>query len=96
MKDIDIKKLAKAMGIDPMLFGPLWGNPIFDPRKDANHDHAVLEWVNDHDMEFKNEFYTAHESVVWGPDKDEMHRTNFAVHYKIGDYARAALKVIDE
>ncbi len=82
MNDLDIKKLAKAMGIDPMLFGPLWGNPIFDPRKDANHDYAVKEWM-------------------WQQSPSQQRRSFIAIcqsitlrDYQIGDYARAALKVL--
>ena len=82
MTDADIKKLAEAMGIDPMLFGPLWGNPIFDPRKDANHDYAVLEW------------YRARGGDKYGFCVHVDFSEKLQMHYQIGDYARAALKVL--
>ena len=62
-----------------------------DPFTDANDDYAVLEWMRDGDQ---NRF---------GLFKDEMHQDNpttdngfYVWNYQIGDYARAALKVIDD
>lgn len=84
MTDADITLLAKAMGVDPNLFGPLWGNPIFDPRKDANHDYAVLQWM------LVDEQYERFAHVINGTLRVASQRD-----YKIGDYARAALKGIN-
>jgi len=97
-------KLAEAMGWKPMssytnVAGEVtrWRTPdgamgqriddLPDPENDANDDYAVLEWMRAIEEE--------------GLDRDLLHM-QFAsqlVHqyeYQIGDYARAALKVIAE
>ncbi len=53
----------------------------FDPFTSANDDYAVLEWANSKDTVFAVEFSIAHK-MRWAD-------------YRIGDYARAALKVIE-
>jgi hypothetical protein len=51
-----------------------------DPYTDANDDYAVLEWMREN-----------HGGNFW------VHFENtLSCNYQIGDYARAALKVIDE
>ena len=72
-----IEILAKAMGEDPNLFGPLSGSPIFDPFIDANHDYAVLEWMRGQGTKYHFIFKFS----AW--------------EYQIGEYARAAIKVIE-
>ena len=54
-----------------------------NPFKDANEDYAVLEWAR--------ETWSKHSSEWCDFWFDLPH----AGSYKIGDYARAALKVID-
>ncbi len=55
----------------------------FDPFTDANDDYAVLEWArNSEPPEFWLAFCCA------------LGSTKLSVDYQIGDYARAALKVI--
>ena len=57
-----------------------------DPSTNANDDYAVLEWVREN----------------WcGKDKDKWmlfnkHCQGYSVFYKIGDYAQAALKVLND
>jgi len=76
--------LAEAMDIDPhgdgMVFGKRWE---FDPFTDANDDYAVLEWMrksNDTWVEIEQHL----ETTVGDP-----------VEYQIGDYARAAIAVLE-
>jgi len=61
-----------------------WGvKQIPDPENDANDDYAVLEWINSHtSFSFREPYWNAMTHRIWS--------------YKIGDYARAALKVIGE
>ena len=97
MTDQDIIRLAEAMG---WTFTPnAWTDPngkVFDlclrndlpfhPFTDANDDYAVLEWMrNEKDLLDDSNIAM---DVAWKalPEKGV---------YKIGDYARAALKVID-
>jgi len=56
------------------------GKP-FDPFTDANDDYAVLEWMRNHRGKYCGVIY----NVMDGKSVD----------YKIGDYARAALEVIE-
>jgi len=64
-----------------------------DPFTSADDDYAVLEWMrrDEFDPTDKNDLYAEHERQV-----ESDGRTNFAVDYKIGDYARASLKVIND
>ena len=93
-------KLAEAMGWKPTssytnVAGEVdvtrWRTPdgvmgqriedLPDPENDANDDYAVLEWMRG--AEVNGEFFTVLKSEsMWA--------------YEIGDYARAALKVIAE
>ena len=52
---------------------------IPDPFTDANDDYAVLEWMRNEKRHI--EFHDANKCNGW--------------NYQIGDYARAALKVLD-
>ena len=73
-------KLAEAMGIDPHGDGMVFGKRwAFDPFADANDDYAVLEWMRERGIE------------AW----QIVEECEYCIHYKIGDYARAALKVIE-
>ena len=56
---------------------------IPDPFTDANDDYAVLMWVDDNWPRGSNQFLRFTELL------------NLAWLYQIGDYARAALKVLD-
>ncbi len=60
---------------------------IPDPENDANDDYAVLEWARDYTE------LTPLGSVSW-PILDVMGGA-LQINYQIGDYARAALKVIE-
>jgi hypothetical protein len=52
-----------------------------DPFIDANDDYAVLEWINSHAaFSFREPYWNAMTHRIWS--------------YKVGDYARAALKVL--
>ena len=89
-------KLAEAMGwewqqsSDPLIgrwsFGGmthdygLWHHYIPDPENDANDDYAVLEWMRKE----REGFSTCYLLTT---------RTRWS--YQIGDYARAALEVLD-
>ena len=59
-----------------------YGNRPFDPFTDANDDYAVLEWMRAQDTTTAVKMTTAH-NHHWSD-------------YQIGDYARAALMVIDD
>ena len=91
-------KLAEAMGWQEAFKGA-WIKPgasddsyaygaLPDPFTDANDDYAVLEWMrgkyagNEDDTPWDSEWFTF---------KDALGN---AIDYEIGDYARAALKVI--
>jgi len=65
-----------------------------DPENDANDDYAVLEWMRqtyEHNSKERMLFgiYLAEQ---FGVTKEKL---NF-LNYQIGDYARAALKVINQ
>ena len=57
-----------------------------DPFTDANDDYAVLKWCRDHQAEnlTEDEWAEFNERLEWAAD------------YEIGDYSRAALKVISD
>ncbi len=107
MNDQDIIKLAEAMGwnllehkgtkrwIEPGNLGVI-GYLIlpFKPDTNANDDYAVLEWMR------KEHLWTNH-GLMWDrfkwacADRLAGERPKREIYqYKIGDYARAALKVI--
>ena len=58
---------------------PTYRQQIPDPFTDANDDYAVLEWMRERGIE------------AW----QIVEECEYCIHYKIGDYARAALKVIE-
>jgi len=79
-----IEKLALAMGwklIDGVWHGKgsTWDSLMFDPENNANDDYAVLEWMRRNDADL---FVLDQEITA-------------ASLYTIGDYARAALKVLN-
>ena len=91
----DCIKLAEAMNID-VWYGEVTCKPfgLPDPFTDANDDYAVLEWmrgqgwIKEHIGGGDNAMLIDHRLIgstmfgqQWG--------------YQIGDYARAALKVLD-
>ena len=95
MNDKDRMTLAEAMGWAEC--GKTMGKPpnrltfseLPDPFTDANDDYAVLEWAREkglNDAQFWGAFYRAMNYYPSIPDK---------LSYQIGDYARAALKVIE-
>ena len=67
---------------------------LFDPENDANDDYAVLEWM-------RSFFAQVHDDLpdggylVWFDFKREYQASNNPLTYQIGDYARAALKALD-
>ena len=65
---------------------------IPDPYTNANDDYAVLEWMRDDSrcMEFPR--YVGALSDVM----DKRLAASHAANYQIGDYARAALKVLED
>jgi len=87
MNDKDRIKLAEAIGLVTTIgevtevheFKQLPRN--WDPFTDANDDYAVLEWMRKPDNWLRFAFKLASDNV--------------GSNYKIGDYARAALKVLD-
>ena len=55
----------------------------FEPFTDANDDYAVLEWIRS-------------QGVIGSWIATQLGKDNkWSIDYKIGDYARAALKVIE-
>ena len=98
---IDRIKLAEAMGWKRLggewdLKGdpPAWEGPntidgfddLPDPFTDANDDYAVLEWVRNNWQPYAVSNYLAY---------DFVQLLSEPAGYKIGDYARAALKVLN-
>ena len=83
-------KLAEAMFQRPK-YAIDW-MADFDPFTDANDDYAVLEWMRDDSrcMEFPR--YVGALSDVM----DKRLAASHAANYQIGDYARAALKVLED
>ena len=88
--DLDRIQLAEAIG------GPTWEayiNPgrhpelveLSDPYTDANDDYAVLKWMRN--WRFKGVSEHGALQRCFG-------KRNTMAHYKVGDYARAALKMI--
>ena len=80
MSDDRIKQLIEAMALDPP-----WRN-FFDPFTDANDDYAVLEWIRA-------------QGIMGSKIATELSKAGcgkWSIDYQIGDYARAALKVIDD
>lgn len=74
-------KLADAMDIDHTLSGEEFGKRWgFSPFNDANDDYAVLDWMHGHDKQMDFED-AVYEREAW--------------HYRIGDWARAACKVLE-
>ena len=64
----------------------------FDPFTDANDDYAVLEW-----MRTRRDSLLAKDADAWHKFMAAIHETAFCTSlYKIGDYARVALKVLAE
>ena len=99
-------KLAEAMGWvsqpnepngEPVWLSPDGEDPYYlyelpDPYTDANDDYSVLVWMREHHkwQEFKPALgKLREESIYW-------RNSQFTWMYQIGDYARAALKVIDD
>jgi len=86
-------QLAEAMGWVGINAKSLWGyhpdaprvfegrRTLPDPFTDANDDYAVLEWMRNHRGKYCGVIY----NVMDGESVD----------YKIGDWARAALEVIE-
>ena len=56
----------------------------FDPFTDANDDYAVLEWMR--------KTHAPNGDRVWQKFRSHLHLQE---RYNIGDYARAALKVLE-
>ena len=61
----------------------------FDPFTDANDDYAVLEWVRGDDTQLgcTNRWEMMMDAIAQAGQE-------YSIDYKIGDYARAALKVL--
>ena len=75
-----------------------WIRDVPDPFTDANDDYKVLEWIRNADrLDFTDDqygrFLRAMSDKVWVPHRVPYNDQWW--NYKIGDYARAALKVID-
>ena len=97
MNDKDRMILAEAMGLACLGCGvmdtkfgkefmvevgcPIHDSKAFNPFADANDDYAVLEWMRDN--------RTPKDECV------DLWLAKAIWRYEIGDYARAALKVIE-
>ncbi len=77
-------RFLSGRGIEQPRNGQFGMRQIPDPFTNADDDYAVLEWMRSNDFaffeEFAQEVYALLKAVP--------------VHYTIGDYARAALKVL--
>ena len=88
-------KLAEAMGWTETKYHR-WLSPARemrcdfppDPFTDANDDYAVLEWMRDKPRYLHNEA----DEIEWCTFSCELPNDSWS--YQIGDYARAALKVL--
>ena len=72
---------------------------VWNPFFDANDDYAVLEWMHSHIFSKRQKFSVAlaHELQHISEDGNlYVAWPDAAMRYQIGDYARAALKVIDD
>lgn len=97
--------LAEAMGWKrgKWLFQDCWYSPDgsvylateyggikFDPFTDANDDYAVLEWM-------QNKQFVPDQIPVWQAFQEQVGIMQAVpANYLIGDYARAALKVLEK
>lgn len=91
-------KLAKAMGIDHEESGELFGNRwAFDPFVDANNDFVVLEWAREK-KGIPRDVGTRYRDFMFELGVLQLKRGEApsCLHeaYQIGDYARAACKVL--
>ena len=88
-------KLAEAMGVNPLNLSASMLK--FDPFTSADDDYAVLEWMR---VKFNTyEYLMEHQGDKWVDFIAALDGSGYEGHsccYKIGDYARAALKVIDD
>ena len=110
MNDKDRIKLAEAMGWKRVTTRedfergqpPRWQDPetgtkgnffpnLPDPEHDANDDYAVLEWMRDDSRRMGFPRYVGALSDVM----DNRIANSHSANYQIGDYARAALKVLE-
>lgn len=83
-------KLAEAMGIDHKRFVAHGKRMPFDPFTDADDDYAVLEWMRRSDGAA-----TKHEKFKDALGEERSDLTPSFYLYEIGDYARAALRVLE-
>jgi hypothetical protein len=65
----------------------------FDPFTDANDDYACLEWMRIH-CGVEPDYAWAEKQSMWNEFSCELDDGGGA--YQIGDYARAALKVLPD
>ena len=91
-------KLAKAMNLDFVVHGDMVylrqsnSKPMvqWNPEKWADDDYAVLEWMREKGLQDANTWTKFVDTLN---DFPEM---GLKVAYQIGDYARAALRAIDD
>ena len=99
-------KLSEAMGYTTCSDG-LWDGGIRlngtgpirllpDPEHDANDDYAVLEWMRETYDVPRGTCGSAIKGLVFVNFREALYQLQdmYVDGYKIGDYARAALKVI--
>jgi hypothetical protein len=93
---LEITKLARLVGIKdwtelgtpmvPSYDGCEWEHyRQWNPRESADDDYAVLEWMRNKDARYIYDFKNA---------LFDQRNEHLSYDYKIGDYARAALKVL--
>lgn len=96
-------KLAEAMGWNVLPNGLCVKGPDNNkqirkdppnPFTDANDDYAVLEWVREQ-AEDNPAMWEAFRDAISDMTSHEKGFAPYTWRYQIGDYARAALKVID-
>ena len=96
-------KLAEAMGWKAETHDGIWSwfnrsnDKAFcdlpDPFTDANADYAVLEWMRKFEQQDMPEFEDGG-AIAWEKFLRVM-ASRYSAKYRIGDNARAALKVIE-
>ena len=78
-------KLAEAMGF---LMTDSYKELNFDPFADANDDYEVLQWMR----KKKEDLGVQDFAFIWGKFAKSL---KHACWYEVGDYARAAVLVLD-
>ena len=98
MKHVEMDGNSYPFGWSHESDNPKYREQIPDPFTNANDDYAVLEWMNNHRFSKRRKFSAALAHELQKIEEDGSLKVAWpdaAMRYRIGDYARAALKVIE-